>query len=136
MTVFVDTSAFFAVLDAADQNHEQAKATWVELISEEANLLCTNYVLVETLALVQRRLGIDAVRVFQEDVVPVMHVEWVEQVHHSAGVTALLIASNRGLSLIDCVSFETMRRLGVRTAFAFDSHFFEQGFVCLPPTTD
>ena len=33
---------------------------------------------------------------------------------------------------VDCVSFSVMRRLGVRDAFAFDAHFGEQGFTCLP----
>jgi len=44
----------------------------------------------------------------------------------------LLISANlRKLSLVDCTSFVLMRRLGVETAFAFDQHFVEQGFVCL-----
>ncbi len=36
------------------------------------------------------------------------------------------------LSLVDCVSFETMRLLGVTTAFTLDKHFKEQGFICRP----
>ena len=32
----------------------------------------------------------------------------------------------------DCVSFETMRRLGIKNAFALDRHFSEQGFECVP----
>lgn len=91
-------------------------------------MVCTNYVLVETFALVQRRLGIEAVRVFQEDIVPILHVEWVSKAHHAAGVAALLVAANRHLSLVDCVSFEIMRLMGIKTAFAFDRHFWEQGF--------
>ena len=31
---------------------------------------------------------------------------------------------------VDCISFETARRLGINTAFAFDQHFVEQEFTC------
>jgi len=84
MSVLVDTSALFAVLDADDQNHERAKQTWVNLITHGTELACTSYVLVETFALVQHRLGMEAVRVLQEDVAPVLHVEWVDGATHEA----------------------------------------------------
>jgi predicted nucleic acid-binding protein len=132
MSVFVDTSAFFAVLDADDENHDRARQVWEDLLTQEAVLICSNYVLVETLALVQRRLGLPAVRTFQEDIMPVLNVEWVDETIHQVGIASVLAAARRGLSLVDCVSFEIMRRLGIKTAFAFDHHFEEQGFECLP----
>jgi predicted nucleic acid-binding protein len=42
------------------------------------------------------------------------------------------VAGQRDLSLVDFVSFELMRREGIRTAFTFDRHFAEQGFECVP----
>lgn len=132
MNVFVDTSAFLAVLDADDKDHAKAKTAWTDLISSEANLLCHNYVLVESSALIKHRLGLKAVRVFEGDILPLIHVKWIAEDVHKAGVSALLTASKRKLSLVDCVSFEIMRRLGLDTAFTFDSHFDEQGFVCIP----
>jgi len=132
MSVFVDTSAFFAVLDADDGNHDAARQVWEDLLTQEAVLVCSNYVLVETLALVQRRLGLPAVRTFQEDIMPVLNVEWIDETIHQVGIASVLAAARRGLSLVDCVSFEIMRRLGIKTAFVFDHHFDEQGFECLP----
>ena len=41
-------------------------------------------------------------------------------------------AGRRALSLVDCVSFATMHDLGIHDVFAFDEHFAEQGFACLP----
>jgi predicted nucleic acid-binding protein len=132
MNVFVDTSALYAVLDADDQNHQPAKQTWMDLITQEADLVSANYVLLETFALVQHRLGMDAVRTLQEDVVPMMRIEWVTEAHHGIGVAALLTASIRRLSLVDCIAFDFMRRQGIKTAFAFDRHFLQQGFVTIP----
>lgn len=52
--------------------------------------------------------------------------------NHGVAVTALLTAGKRQLSLVDCSSFEAMRRLGITSAFAFDRHFAEQGFEQVP----
>lgn len=132
MSVFVDTSALLAVLDADDTNHRNAREAWKELISRDELLVCTNYVLVETFALVQHRLGMKAVRTFQDDIFPVLIVEWVDESTHRAGVTGVLTALRKNLSLVDCVSFDVMRRLGIKSAFVFDPHFKEQGFDCIP----
>jgi predicted nucleic acid-binding protein len=132
MTVFVDTSAFLAVLDADDVNHFQASRVWQDLITQEVPLVCNNYVLVETYALVQSRLGMTAVTILQKDIRPLISVEWVDELIHRAGVSALLTAHRRRLSLVDCTSFETMRQLGIQRAFTLDQHFSEQGFDCLP----
>jgi predicted nucleic acid-binding protein len=132
MRIFVDTSAFYALLDRDDRKHLRAKKTWAEIINPENTLVTTNYVIVETFALLQSRLGFEAVRAFQEDVVPILQVEFATSEIHRLGVAALLSASRRELSLVDCVSFEVMRDLGIKTAFTFDSHFREQGFDVTP----
>jgi predicted nucleic acid-binding protein len=128
MTVFFDTSAFYAILDRDDAHHTEAKNVWTRLVREAATLLTNNYVLVETAALLQHRLGMAAVRVFQEDVVPLLQVDWISAERHRGGTEAVLAAGRKRLSLVDCVSFQTMRENGVRSAFCFDAHFHEQGF--------
>lgn len=131
MTAFIDTSAFFAILDGDDHNHAAAGRIWKTLLEQSTVLVCSNYILIECFALLQRRLGLEAARVFQSDVVGVLQVRWVDEELHAAGVAALLTAGRRQLSLVDCVSFELMRRLGLTTAFAFDQDFADQGFSCL-----
>ena len=128
MSVFVDTSALLAVLNSADDNHARAARTFRSLLQSDEALVTTNYVLVETMALLQHRFGLGAVRRFQDDVSPVLGITWVEAELHAAGTAALLTASRRQLSLVDCVSFTCMRRLGMTRAFHFDPHFQEQGF--------
>lgn len=132
MTVFVDTSAFFALLDRDDANHARAKKTWTDLLGRDDTLITSNYVIVESSALVQHRLGVEALRGFYEDMLPLVNVEWIDEQRHRSGMSALLAASRRKLSLVDCVSFEVMRETGVKTAFVFDPHFDEQGFLSIP----
>jgi predicted nucleic acid-binding protein len=131
VTLFVDTSALYAVLDRDDADHPRANEVWREVVSRKERLVTSNYVLVETCALLQTRMGVDAVRLFEEDVVPILSIEWINEAVHRSGSTALLTASRRKLSLVDCVSFEVMRALGIKSAFTLDRHFKEQGFHCL-----
>ena len=132
MRVFVDTSAFYALLDRDDDNHERARSAWTEIVEAGTVAVTSSYVLVETAALLQSRLGLEAVRSFEDAIVPVLHVEYVPGDLHRLGMAALLVASRRRLSLVDCVSFEIMRRNGITSSFSFDSHFKEQGFRLVP----
>lgn len=128
MIVFADTSGFLALADADERSHAKADRVWKNFIQRSATFVSTNYVLLETTSLLQARFGLQAVRVFQEDAVPLLTIEWIDAQLHEAGMTAVLTANRRGLSLTDCTSFEVMRRRGISKAFAFDRHFLEQGF--------
>ena len=132
MSTFVDTSALLAVLDADDAQHARAARAWGELVNGGDDLVTTSYVLVETCALTQARLGLGATRLLDEDIVPVLRITWVDETLHRTAMAALLTAQRRDLSLVDCVSFAVMRRLSIARAFAFDRHFRQQGFGLLP----
>ena len=125
---FVDTSGIYAAFDAGDEFHQKAVDKWEEKLKEELPLVTTNYVIVETTALLHARLGLGAVKGFIERFVPLMRVEWVDVATHMEATTAYLLASRKRLSLTDCVSFIVMRQLGLNEALAFDRHFVEQGF--------
>jgi predicted nucleic acid-binding protein len=132
MRIFIDTSAFYALLDRDDDNHQKAKKVWTDIVEAEHTLVTSNYVLVETFALLQSRLGMEAVRGFQDDLLPVINVEFVSSEVHRSGIAALLAASRRAVSLVDCVSFEIIRSAGIKIVFGFDRHFKAQGFVMMP----
>ncbi|MCJ7612195.1 MAG: PIN domain-containing protein [Candidatus Aminicenantes bacterium] len=132
MKTFIDTSALYALLDRDDDNHKTAKAAWTKILRAENILVTSNYVLIETFALLQNRLGVVAVRAFQEDIVPILNIEFINPEVHQSGTAALLAASKRNLSLVDCISFEIMRALGIKTVFAFDAHFKDVGFQAIP----
>ncbi|HDL86410.1 MAG TPA: PIN domain-containing protein [Candidatus Acetothermia bacterium] len=134
--VFVDTSALYAVLDRDDEHHMVANVIWKRLLRSDRPLLTHSYVLVETYALVQRRLGLEAVRALHHDVVPILDVVWVNEDIHRPAVEALLAAGSRSVSLVDQVSFSVMRREGIRQAFVFDEDFERQGFISYADVND
>lgn len=131
MTLFVDTSALYALLDRDDAENGVAAGFFGEL-SAEADLVTHNYVLVETLALVQARLGADAVHGFVTDLLPRLRVEWVDREHHALALAALVASRSKAVSFVDRVSFELMRMSEMDTAFAFDSDFETEGFAVVP----
>ncbi len=130
MTVFIDTSALYAYLDAGDTDHETASRAFAGLRQERR--VVHNYILVETEALVRARLGVAASSRFHAELVPVLDVEWVTAELHEVALSSLRAAGRRGLSLVDCVSFEVMRRRRIDTAFAFDDDFATAGFRIVP----
>lgn len=132
MSAFADTSGLYAVVDLQDANHERAKTAWAHWLTKGEALVTNNYVVLETVSLLQSRIGLAAARLFYEDIMPVLHIDWVSEQQHRSGMEAMLAASRRKLSLVDCVSFQTMRHNGLRVAFCFDSHFREQGFETKP----
>jgi len=125
---FVDTSAIYALLDRNDANHEAARRCWCNLLDSGEPMFTTNYVVVESCALAQSRLGVEAVRSIHDDLLAVMETVWVDEASHALGMAALLAAHRRKLSLVDCVSFAIMRLKGSQVALAFDRHFAEERF--------
>ena len=126
--VFVDTSAIHAFLASDDVSHAVAVETWKRFMEKGTPLFTSNYVVVESCALLQRRLGMGAVRGLLDAVLPAIEVQWVTKEGHELAMRSLMAARRRKLSLVDCCSFVTMRAASCHVAFAFDKHFKEEGF--------
>jgi predicted nucleic acid-binding protein len=128
LRVFIDTSAILALLVPTDLWHEEARQAFAHLEAEEAPLVTTSYVLLETYALLGRRQGLNAVRRFREDFAPLLEVEWVDSSLHESGLDLLLEIADRDLSLVDVISFQAIQAAELQRVFAFDRHFSDRGF--------
>jgi predicted nucleic acid-binding protein len=127
VSVFVDTSALYALLDRADPAHERARAGLLKLRDSDSDLVTHRYVEVESIALVQRRLGRKALAVLLDDVFGVIEIRTVGNDLHAEAIAALR-AGPTSVSFVDQVSFTLMRRERIASAFAFDGDFPKQGF--------
>lgn len=130
--VFVDTSAIYAVLVAEDPEHAAAVAAIDALQTDRARLVTTGPVIGETVALLQRRAGVEAVRQYRNAIEPALEVTWGDRILYESAMGALLAAGRRDVSLVDWSSFAFMRAHGIREAFAFDEDFQAQGFTVVP----
>ena len=130
--IFVDTSALFALVNAVDGDNLSSQSIWKELLQDRHELWTNNYIIVECISLLQRRLGLELVRLLESEILRVLEVEWLDKEHHALAVAEVLQTNRRNLSLVDCSAFETMRRLEIETAFTFDDHFRAEGFKTIP----
>lgn len=130
--IFVDTSAIYALIGEADQYHASAGLAWEGMVERGELLISNNYVLVECFALIQNRLGLEFARVLHANLVPFLQIDWIDETLHLNSAKEVFAFNRRQLSLVDCSSFETMRRLGIEKVFTFDGHFREQGFEVIP----
>ncbi len=128
MIVFADTSALFALLVRDDLMHIRAKENFAYFARHGVQLLTSSFVLVETVALLQRRIGLAPVHDFNAKILPLLEVIWIDAEWHGRAMQRLLAENRRDLSLVDCVSFEIMEAREIKEAFAFDRHFEENDF--------
>jgi predicted nucleic acid-binding protein len=125
--IFLDTSAIYAWADGADPNHRMGVRRLQAILDSREELLTHNYVLVESVALLQARLGLAAATKLARDST-VFVIEWVDDDLHASGIRELKRSRERRVSLVDHISFLVMRRRRVTTAFAFDPDFISAGF--------
>ena len=114
-------------MDRQDPRHAEAREILQSLLAAGQVLLTHNYVLVESLALVQHRLG-GAAAVKLARSASGFEVVWVDQALHGKAVRELERLASRRVSFVDEVSFLVMKARGIQTAFAFDPDFARRGF--------
>ena len=81
--IFVDTSALFSLVNTAERTHLHAWKLWNGFLTEGNILITNNYVIVETLALIQNRLGIEVARQFYTNITPLLQILWSDALSHS-----------------------------------------------------
>ena len=107
---------------------------WTDLLDDGFRLLTSNYVVWETVGLLQKRIGFEAARLWHKDILGVLDVLWVDERLHQRAYDLWLNLGRRRLSLVDCVSFVTMHAHAIEKAFCFKPHFADHGFSLLAPT--
>lgn len=127
--VFVDTSGFYAFLDRTDSFHGQARGLFLRARDEQWLLFTTSYVVHESWALIQARLGWDALEDWLHDLLSMCEIVWVDETLHRLGMARARQARESGLSLTDCVSFEVMTSRNCSEAVADDEHFRKLGYL-------
>lgn len=133
MSVFVDTSAWFALACATDQDHEAARAIYADLVERNEELITTSYVLAESMGLIQRRLGWKPLELFAA-AAGTVEVVWIDETRHQKAEELLFARRRRGITIVDAAGFVVMQGLDMDSAFAFDDDFAREGFNLLRPS--
>ena len=128
--LFVDSSAFFALFNSAEPQHQAARAVLERAASEATGLLTTNFVVAETHALTLARIGhVPATRFLRTMEQTSIRVIRATIRDEAVGREIIDRYEDKDCSLTDAISFAVMRRLGITTAFSFDRDFVRFGFI-------
>jgi uncharacterized protein len=120
VTLFVDTSVFYAAVDRGDVGHVRATA----VLSTNERLLTTDHVVVETWLLAQRRLGQPTADSFWGGVrAGGIDIATVEAIDLDAAWQIGDAFVDQAFSIVDRTSFAVMLRLGVHRVASFDKDF-------------
>ena len=120
MSIFVDSSAWYAAADRGDRQNASAK----RLLTTDEPLITSDHVLVESWRLIHHFISAHAAEAFWEGLRS--GVATVQQTT-SADLEAAWATGQRfadqDFSLVDRTSFALMERLGITRVISFDNDF-------------
>lgn len=132
--LFVDTSAWYPIANAAHRDHDVLARELRQQIRSGARVVTTTLVVAETHALLLRRAGRRAALAFLESIRQSPNrVATITPERTAAAIDHWIeLFSDQPFSLADAASFVVMTELAIRDALTLDHHFAVAGFVMLP----
>jgi len=135
--ILIDTSAWDAIEDALDPNHDIALLFKEEAV-ENYRLVTTSYILDEAYTLLLLNIGYTRTVEFKRSVdamlgsgvLVVVHIS--ESIEKAAWGVFEQFNVDKEWSFTDCTSKVVMERRNILEAFSFDHHFEQMGFVKKP----
>ena len=125
MSVFIDASAFYALLNKSDRFHKEALLISKTLAKIKEVLITSNYTLAETYTVVRSKLGYKTASAFIAEIQKgEIQVIWIDEETNNRGLEIFLEKKEpKDLSFFDCIDLALMERFGIEKAFSFDRHF-------------
>jgi len=129
--LFVDTGAWYALVDKSDPDHKEA-VSFME--KNKIPLLTTNFVFDETVTLLRSRLGWSVAKEFGQKLKDSRFASLIAVKDEDEGRAweIFLKYKDKDFSYTDCASFAVMERLKMDAVFTFDSHFKTMKFNAMP----
>ena len=120
MSLFVDTSIWYAAADSSDRSNARSKA----ILRSGEQLVTTDHILVESWMLLHHRLGRSAADRFWDGLRSgVASIEPVSLADLEAAFQIGSVWRDQDFSIVDRTSFAVMSRLGMERAASLDDHF-------------
>jgi len=136
MTVFIDVSAWTAIVDGNDPNHAAATEYFQELLEKNAKMITNSAVLDQTLQEIKSKFGKQQAKKFltiiDESVLTInLRMDWIARRVRRNALTRFLKDDN-GLQLLHYYIYETVNRKHVDIIFSFDQRLKSFGLPLMP----
>jgi uncharacterized protein len=120
MSLFVDTSMWYAAADSGDRSNSRAKS----ILKAGETFITSDHVLVETWSLLHHKLGRNAAERFWDGLRSgIAAIESVGPADLEAAWEIGVSWRDQDFSLVDRTSFAVMRRLGIERVASLDEDF-------------
>lgn len=135
--IFVDTSAFLALVNEKDKNHVAAIRFLEDIKNGKVKvkkIITSTYIIDETLTRIRYTVGHKEAVQWGKDILASKVVEKVDVGNEIFELAWKLFETyeDKVLSFTDCTSFAIMKKSRIEKAFSFDGDFKNAGFVLMP----
>lgn len=132
--LFIDTSAFLALVNEKDRHHSEASEFLVDIKDGKVKtkkIFTSDYIIDETLTRIRYAIGH---KLWGRDILASNVVEKIDVDREIFKLAWEIFETyeDKNLSFTDCTSFAAMKKKGIEKAFSFDEDFERMGFEVLP----
>lgn len=127
---WIDTSFLYALFVKSDQNHSKAQSLWKPFTAKRCRGVTSNLIIAELGTLLAYHFGhataLKHITMLYESVT--IQRVYVDEETASASLRWWRMSHDKKFSTTDCVSFEFLKRLGIKNILSFDHDFEISGF--------
>ena len=130
-SVFVDTSALYAMFDLSDQWHVNAASEFGRLVPLRTLFVTSNLVVAETHRLLLQRVGAQLAREWLPSLIA-FNIVFATDLDHQLSLDLIHAQPTAARTYTDASAIAMMRRFSIQRAFSFDRHFEYAGIQRIP----
>ena len=135
--IFIDTSAWLAIVDKQDKNYSNATEYFKKIIKKNARLVTSTLVVDEVLYLLKNNINPDFAKHFlgiiDESVLTVnLRLDWTSRRSRRIVINNFLKSTNPNLSIRYFYMLEAIKKKKADVIFTFDPNLKELGYPLMP----
>ena len=131
-SIFVDTSGWGCFLDVRETHHADAVALLQQAAVQRRQLVTTNYVIAELVALLSSRFHLPRQELFRAvdtmKATPLLEIVYADAALDDEAWILLKSRLDKQWSLVDATGMIVMSRYGITDVLTTDHHFTQAGY--------
>jgi predicted nucleic acid-binding protein len=133
-SIFVNASAWLALYNRNDPNHDAARQLWEHLRAQPVRLVLTDYVLDQVYTALKVFGSLQAAQAMHEMMrtSQVVRLFMTDSVIFDRAWRVFVDDDHPDWTFTDCINFAVIQYLGISEVFTFDPNFTHPGLATIP----